>query len=311
MEMPENAAESDGKIDDTPLREAMERQGLTLPRKKTRLLCQYCLLLWEWNEKLNLTRHTDFDKFVARDLVDSMRLAELLRPGEHVLDVGTGGGVPGVPLAILRPDLNVELCDSTGKKATALADILDRMRLKIPVWNAKAEHLLKVHRFTTLVIRAVARMPKLLDWFAPHWHTFDRLLLIKGPAWVAERGESRHYNKLSKLSLRKLLSYPIPGSEQESVILQICMREKFETLDQVIDGHIEAASMLAVANKGQSSGQGKPDRPRPAKKQPLRRKGDVKTRGDVKRELAAKEQQKKTGKKIAKRSDRSPRRPSR
>ncbi len=212
--------------DDAPLLDALEQNEITLSRTKVRRIHEYCRLLWEWNDKLNLTRHTDYAKFVGRDLVDSMRLAELLEKGEHVLDVGTGGGVPGVLLAILRPDLRVELCDSTGKKAVAVGDILTRMKLDIPVWNGKAQDLLKVHRFNTLVIRAVARMPKLLDWFAPHWQKFDRILMMKGPSWIEERGESRHFGKMSNLALRKLASYPIPGSEKESVILQISQKSR-------------------------------------------------------------------------------------
>ena len=58
---------------------------------------RYCALLWDWNSKLNLTRHTDFDTFVSRDVVDSLELAKLLSANEEVLDVGSGGGVPGSP----------------------------------------------------------------------------------------------------------------------------------------------------------------------------------------------------------------------
>src|SRR6187401_3195731 len=88
---------------------ALARHGLTLPAEQVAQLDRYCRLLWEWNDKLNLTRHTDYEKFVSRDLIDSLELAKLLRPGEEVLDVGTGGGVPGIVLAILRPDLKVTL----------------------------------------------------------------------------------------------------------------------------------------------------------------------------------------------------------
>lgn len=278
-------------IDDTSFLEALDRYGIVLPKSKARKIHRYCLLLWEWNEKLNLTRHTDYDKFVTRDLVDSIQLAGLLYKGEHVLDVGTGGGVPGVPLAILRPDLRVELCDSTGKKAVAVGAILDQLKLKIPVWNAKAENLLHVHRFTTLLVRAVARMPKLLDWFAPHWHSFDRLLLIKGPSWVEERGESRHFHKLEKLALRKLVSYPIPGNEpdeaHDSVILQICRQEHLENLERVIGSHAERSD-VAVSNKAHQAPKKKTsrsgDRMRQKKSDPpRRRKGDVKTKADLRR----------------------------
>ena len=84
---------------------ALGRHGITLPDDQLALLDRYLRLLWEWNEKINLTRHTDFEKFVSRDVVDSLAFAAPCAEGERVLDVGTGGGVPGVILAIVRPDL--------------------------------------------------------------------------------------------------------------------------------------------------------------------------------------------------------------
>ncbi len=80
------------------------------------------------------------------------------------------------------------------------------------------------HAFDTLVVRAVAPLAKLLTWFAPHWQSFERLLVVKGPAWVEERHAARERGLLRKLQLRKLESWPIPGTESESVLLEI--REK-------------------------------------------------------------------------------------
>jgi 16S rRNA (guanine527-N7)-methyltransferase len=182
---------------------------------------RYCTLLWQWNAKINLTRHTDYEKFVSRDLVDSLAIGRFLRPGERILDVGTGGGVPGVVLAIVRSDLDVSLCESVGKRAKAVADIVAQMGLEVPVLHARAEEILEGQRFDTLVIRAVARLRKLLKWFEPHWGAFERMLVIKGPSWVEQRGEARHYGLLKDLELRKLCSYPLPGTGSESVLLQI------------------------------------------------------------------------------------------
>ena len=200
---------------------ALRSHDIELPEQQVAALQQYCELLWHWNAKINLTRHTDFDKFVARDLCDSLAFAEFLRPGERILDVGTGGGVPGVVLAVLRNDLDVTLCESLGKKARAVAEILGALGLDVPVVHGRAEDLLADERFNTLVIRAVARLKKLLTWFRPHWDAFDRMLIIKGPSWIEQRGEARHHGLLRKLALRKLKSYPLPGSEAESVLLQI------------------------------------------------------------------------------------------
>ncbi|MCF0233835.1 MAG: class I SAM-dependent methyltransferase, partial [Thermoguttaceae bacterium] len=214
------------------LEEALAKYNIQLPAKKVALLNEYCSLLWTWNERINLTRHDDYDKFVARDLVDAMRLAALVQKGEHVLDVGSGGGAPGLILAILRPDVAVELCEATGKKAEALGDMVDRLGLDTNVWYAKAEDLLKYHRFHTLTVRAVGKIYKLLQMFAAKWYAFDRLLMIKGPNWPNERGEARHYNALKSIALRKLDEYENPGAEHISVILQFCQKNKFEELER-------------------------------------------------------------------------------
>jgi 16S rRNA (guanine527-N7)-methyltransferase len=200
---------------------ALARHGIELPPPQVELLERYCGLLWQWNAKINLTRHTDYEKFVARDLVDSLALAEFLQPGEKILDVGTGGGVPGVVLAIVRGDLAVWLCESVGKKARAVADIVEKLHLPVPVVCGRAEDVLADQRFHTLVLRAVARLGKLLTWFGPRWDAFDRMLLVKGPSWTEERGEARHHGLLRGLELRKLTSYPLPGTSSQSVLLQI------------------------------------------------------------------------------------------
>jgi 16S rRNA G527 N7-methylase RsmG len=82
-------------------------------RRHRSQLDNYRRQLWAWNERLNLTRHTTLEKFVSRDVVDSHQLSNLLQRGERVLDVGTGGGVPGVVLAILRPDLLAKSASSS------------------------------------------------------------------------------------------------------------------------------------------------------------------------------------------------------
>jgi 16S rRNA (guanine527-N7)-methyltransferase len=203
------------------LRAALARHHVELDDEQIDALARYVHSLWSWNEKLNLTRHTDYEKFVSRDVVDSRQLEEFLEPGERIVDVGTGGGVPGVILSILRPDLEVTLTESMAKKARAVEEIVKEAGLKIPVRHARAEELLTDEAFDTLVVRAVAPLSKLLRWFAPHWDSFNRLLIIKGPAWVDERHEAREAGLLRKLDLRKIAEYPLPGTKSNSVILSV------------------------------------------------------------------------------------------
>jgi 16S rRNA (guanine527-N7)-methyltransferase len=200
---------------------ALQRHGIELPADQIAALELYASRLWDWNDKLNLTRHTTFEKFVARDIVDSWQLAQLLEPNEQVLDVGTGGGVPGAVIAILRPDIRMLMCDSVAKKAKAVDSIVKEARIPAEVRHARAESLLETKRFDTLLIRAVAPLTKLLTWFKPHWKNVGRLLVIKGPNWVEERGEARHLGLFHDLDLRKRAAYPLAGTDSESVILEI------------------------------------------------------------------------------------------
>jgi 16S rRNA (guanine527-N7)-methyltransferase len=200
---------------------ALSRHGLALDPQQVELLDKYCRLLWSWNEKLNLTRHTDYEKFVSRDLVDSLQLVPHLRQNEEVLDVGTGGGVPGVVLAILRPDLKVTLCDSVGKKARAVETIVKDLGLEIPVFPFRAEELLEDTRYDALVIRAVGPLWKLLSGFKPHWHSFRRMLVIKGPKWTEELTEARRRGLMNSLQLKTAAEYPMAGADGKSVLLKI------------------------------------------------------------------------------------------
>ena len=118
---------------DDNLSAALGRHEIELPAGQIALLERYCEMLWDWNTKINLTRHTDYEKFVSRDMVDSLAFAKFLAPKEKVLDVGSGGGVPGVVLAIVRDDLQVSLSESVSKKARVLADIVQRLGLAAPV----------------------------------------------------------------------------------------------------------------------------------------------------------------------------------
>src|SRR5262245_6782010 len=207
--------------DSDTLADALTRHKIELPPGQIAPLDKYCRLLWEWNAKLNLTRHTDYEKFVGRDLVDSQELAKHLRQGEEVLDVGTGGGVPAVVLAVLRRDLKVTLCDSVGKKARAVEDIVKQLGLEVPVFPFRAEELLEDARFDALLIRAVGPLWKLLGTFKPHWHSFRRMLVIKGPKWPEELNEARRRGQMHNLQLKTAAEYPLAGADGKSVILKI------------------------------------------------------------------------------------------
>jgi len=214
-----NAVDSNSSF--SSLAQAAQRLEVAVPEDSMELLDKYCHTLWKWNERLNLTRHTDYEKFVGHDLADTLALSELIDVGEHVLDVGTGGGVPGIPLSILRPDLQVELCDSVAKKARAVKSIVQEVDLDIPIHHQRAEAILEQRPFDTVVVRAVAKLAKLLTWFEPCWNNIGQLLVIKGPNWVNERAEARGKGKVQNLNIRRVAEYKCTGMDAPSVVLRL------------------------------------------------------------------------------------------
>jgi 16S rRNA (guanine527-N7)-methyltransferase len=210
----------------TNLPDALRQEGIELKDSQIQLLDRYRELLWGWNEQLNLTRHTTLEKFVTRDVVDSGELAKLLGNRERILDIGTGGGVPGLVLAICRPDLRVSVCESVQKKAKVVEAMVVELNIPVSVYACRAEEVLELQTFDTLVARGVAALPKILQWVQPHWRAFERLLLIKGRKWVDERGEARHLGLLKKLELRKAAEYLTPRTDAESVILSVTQAGK-------------------------------------------------------------------------------------
>lgn len=214
------SAESDPFPNDT-LAAALERRAIELPPEQVELLDRYARALWDWNEKINLTRHTTYDKFVGRDVVDALALQPHIGFGDRVIDVGTGGGVPGVILKIVRPDLEVILTDTVGKKARAVEDIVRRIGLEAKVHHGRAEDLLATRKAETLVVRAVAPLEKLLTWFAPLQQAFERMLVIKGPGWVEERYVARQKRLLKNWQLRNVDEWPLPGTDGRSVLLEL------------------------------------------------------------------------------------------
>lgn len=119
----------------------------------------------EWNSKINVISRKDIDELYLRHVLHSLGIAKVQKfvPGSKILDVGTGGGFPGVPLAILFPETEFQLVDSIGKKIKVVQGVSEALGLK----NLKADHMRaeKVKgEFDFIVSRAVTTMPDFVKW---------------------------------------------------------------------------------------------------------------------------------------------------
>ncbi|KMQ72576.1 16S rRNA (guanine(527)-N(7))-methyltransferase RsmG [Chryseobacterium koreense] len=119
----------------------------------------------EWNEKINVISRKDMDSLYEKHVLHSLGIAKLMEfaPGTKVLDIGTGGGFPGIPLAILFPEVQFTLIDSIGKKITVVKSVAEELGLKnVIAIHGRAESLKE--KFHFVVSRAVTQMPVFLRW---------------------------------------------------------------------------------------------------------------------------------------------------
>ena len=119
----------------------------------------------DWNLKINVVSRKDIDEIYVRHVLHSLGIVKVInfKDGSTVLDVGTGGGFPGIPLAIFYPNVNFTLVDSIGKKIKVVNEVVEGLKLtNVKTINARVEEL--PGQFDFIVSRAVAAMPTFVHW---------------------------------------------------------------------------------------------------------------------------------------------------
>lgn len=119
----------------------------------------------DWNQKINVVSRKDIDELYLRHVLHSLGIAKVqaFNDGAEILDVGTGGGFPGVPLAILYPNVKFTLVDSIGKKIKVVDEVVEGLKLEnVQTVNSRVEEVPK--QFDFIVSRAVAAMPTFVHW---------------------------------------------------------------------------------------------------------------------------------------------------
>lgn len=161
------------------LKTMFQNNGLELSALQIEHLVEYVRLLLEWNKRVNLISRKDEQNIWEHHILHCSSLVLLFDFYQQstVLDIGTGGGLPGIPVKIFRPDLSVTLIDATKKKMDAVSTILSNLDLKgINVHWGRAEELSKREdlrgKFSYCIARAVAELPLLVTWAKPFFRPY-------------------------------------------------------------------------------------------------------------------------------------------
>ena len=119
----------------------------------------------DWNSKINVISRKDMEQFYVHHVLHSLGIVKVMpfEPGSKILDIGTGGGFPGIPLAIMFPETHFHLVDSIGKKITVVKDVVKQLKLtNVEAQQARAEQLVRKYDF--VISRAVTRMVNFYPW---------------------------------------------------------------------------------------------------------------------------------------------------
>lgn len=136
-----------------------------LNEKQVQLFEQLESLYAEWNAQINVISRKDFSEFYERHVLHSLAIAKFtsFKPGTKILDVGTGGGFPGIPLAIFFPESKFHLVDSIGKKIKVVTNVYQALELKnVTAEQVRAEQIKDKYDF--VVSRAVTKLPEFVPW---------------------------------------------------------------------------------------------------------------------------------------------------
>ena len=170
----------DERFDTEKLQAGCSRLGIELSSAQCARMMMHLDLVAKWNKKMNLTAIRDKEKMVAHHLLDSLSVCRFVKK-DRFLDIGTGAGFPGMPLAILCPDLHVTLLDSRRKRIEFLRNTCRVLGLaNVSLVHGRVEDYRPAQAFDTLAARAFSSLSELLDKSAALLRPSCRLIAMKG-----------------------------------------------------------------------------------------------------------------------------------
>lgn len=187
--------------------------GLDLGERETALFDQYLTLLDKWSTKINLTAIKGERERVTRLILDSLNVVPLLADGMRVIDVGSGAGLPGIPVKVVMPGVELVLCESRGKRAGFLKEAVRKLGLDgVRVFDARAEQW-DGELFDAALVRGVGALDALVKICSPLIKKGGALIAMKGPGAERELADRMEAADKPDFSFRETIAYNLPGHE--------------------------------------------------------------------------------------------------
>lgn len=187
---------------------------------------KYMNLLLEWNKKINLTAITELDDIILKHFIDSMTVLKHIKECRRLVDVGTGAGFPGIPIAIMRPDLQITLLDSLNKRIIFLDEVVKELDLKnIKTVHGRAEdfgqNMINREKYDIAVSRAVANMTTLSEYMIPLIKVGGKCIFMKGSEIDKELEDARFAIKELGGKIINIDNFKLPDTDMERNVISI------------------------------------------------------------------------------------------
>ena len=198
--------------------EYMEELEIKLSTEQAEMFFKYMNLLLEWNEKINLTAITDEEEVIVKHFVDSITISKYIPTGTSLIDVGTGAGFPGIPLGIIRNDLEIVLLDSLQKRINFLEVVIRELGLEnIKTVHARAEEFGKNNKyrekFDVATSRAVANLSTLSEYLLPLVKVGGVVICMKGCAIEEEMNNSKKAINVLGGKVTRVFEFNLPKTD--------------------------------------------------------------------------------------------------
>ena len=202
------------------MKNAAEEVGMSLSEEQYNKFIKYMKLIQEWNEKVNLTAITEDEEVVKKHFIDCIKAykSEELKNAETIIDVGTGAGFPGIPIAIMDEDKKITLLDSLNKRINFLNLVINELGLKnVKTIHSRAEDGAKTkelrEKFDIATSRAVANMAVLSEFCLPYVKVGGSFVALKGPDVEEELEGSRNAIGVLGGKLKNIIEVEIEGTD--------------------------------------------------------------------------------------------------
>lgn len=203
-----------------------QKLGINITNEQAEKFYLYTNMLLEWNEKINLTAITEQNEVIQKHFIDSLTINKYINENARVIDVGTGAGFPGIPLKIVRDDINVTLLDALNKRINFLNEIIEQNELtNIETIHTRAEEAGKNKNlresFDIATSRAVAPLNILVEYLLPLVKIGGKCICMKGSNAKEEIENSRNAINILGGKIEKIEELELPDSDIRRTIIVI------------------------------------------------------------------------------------------